>query len=134
MTSIRWTCFSPEETLKKIYPANPIASACIYILSNITEPGHIKKYGGVFLLLAGITPLHAALHAFALACQAADLNIKITKETKLDCWRKYLFISAFGTLTATYDQSMGEIVSERYEALNQVLHEIVAVANLPMYR
>ena len=51
-----------EQTLQKIYPKNKTASACIYILSNITSPGHIRKYGGVFLLIAGTK--HAETRSF----------------------------------------------------------------------
>ena len=118
-----------DETLRKIYPHNPIASACIYILSNITAPGHIKKYGGVFLMLAGMHPVNTCLHDFATLCNNAGLKMKVTTDAPLDCWRKYLFISALGTMTAYYDEPMGQILSDHKEELLSLLAEIVAVAN-----
>lgn len=119
-----------KEKIKKYFPQNPVCEACIYILSNITKPGTIKKYGGVFQLFIGsdeIQPktLEKIYHIF----NDADLKTKIAQDISLQCWRKYLFISAFATMTSFYDASMGEIVKNHEQELRNVLHEIIALAN-----
>jgi 2-dehydropantoate 2-reductase len=119
-----------KEKIQKYFPQNPICEACIYILSNITKPGTIKKYGGVFQLFIGsdeIQPktLEKIYHIF----NDADLKTKIAQDISLQCWRKYLFISAFATMTSFYDASMGEIVKNHEQELRDVLHEIIALAN-----
>ncbi|HIP44575.1 MAG TPA: 2-dehydropantoate 2-reductase [Sulfurospirillum arcachonense] len=119
-----------KDKIKKHFPKNPICEACIYILSNITKPGTIKKYGGVFQLFIGsdeIAPkkLEEIYHIF----NNANLKTKISQDIKLQCWRKYLFISAFATMTSFYNASMGEIVKEHERELRDVLSEIIALAN-----
>ena len=119
-----------KNKIKKYFPKNNICEACIYILSNITKPGTIKKYGGVFQLFIGsdeIAPkkLEEIYHIF----NNADLKTKISKDIKLQCWRKYLFISAFATMTSFYNASIGEIVKEHECELRDILSEIIALAN-----
>lgn len=119
-----------KEKLKKHFPKNPVCESCIYILSNITQPGFIKKYGGVFQLFIGsdeVPPkqLEEIYHIF----DNAGLKTKISSDITLQCWKKYLFISAFATMTSFYDASMGEIVKEHESELREVFQEIVAVAN-----
>ena len=119
-----------KEKIKKHFPKNPVCEACIYILSNIIELGIIKKYGGVFQLFIGsdeVPPkkLEEIYHIF----NNADLKTKIAQDIKLQCWRKYLFISAFATMTSFYDASMGEVVKKHESELKEVLAEIIALAN-----
>lgn len=119
-----------NEKIKKYFPKNPICAACIYILSNITKPGTIKKYGGVFQLFIGsdeVSPkkLEEIYHIF----NNADLKTKISQDITLQSWRKYLFISAFATMTSFYNASMGEVVKDHESELREVLNEIIALAN-----
>ena len=119
-----------KNKIKKYFPKNNICEACIYILSNITKPGTIKKYGGVFQLFIGsdeiaTKKLEEIYHIF----NNADLKTKISKDIKLQCWRKYLFISAFATMTSFYNASIGEIVKEHECELRDVLSEIITLAN-----
>jgi 2-dehydropantoate 2-reductase len=119
-----------KEKLKNYFPINPICESCIYIFSNIIKPGVIKKYGGVFQLFIGsdeISPkkLEEINHLF----NNAELKTKISKDITLQCWRKYLFISSFATLTSFYNVSIGEVVKNHESELRKVLSEIVALAN-----
>lgn len=119
-----------KEKIKKHFPKNPICEACIYILSNITKAGIIKKYGGVFQLFIGSNEvpkkrLEIIYHLF----NNADLKTKVSQDISLQCWRKYLFISAFATMTSFYNASMGEVVKEHESELREVLSEIIALAN-----
>ncbi len=119
-----------KEKLKKHFPNNPICESCIYILSNISKTGVIKKYGGVFQFFIGSDEVNPKkLEEISHIFNSADLKTKISKNIILQCWRKYLFISSFATMTSFYNASMGEIVKEHEEELIDVLIEIVALAN-----
>jgi 2-dehydropantoate 2-reductase len=117
------------QTLKRIYPKNPIASACIYVLSNITEPGYIKKYGGVFLLIAGANPMPENLTKLAELFNQAKLRFKKSDDIVLECWKKYLFIAVFGALTAYYNEPIGAIVEHHHEKTKALFLEIQAIAH-----
>jgi 2-dehydropantoate 2-reductase len=119
-----------KETLKKHFPNLLVCEACIYILSNLIQPGVIKKYGGVFQLFIGsdeVPPkkLEELYHLF----NQANLKTKVSTKISLECWRKYLFISSFAIMTTFYNESMGEIVKNHEEELRKVLEEIIKLAN-----
>lgn len=119
-----------EKTLAGVFPHNPIATACLYILSNIQSPGVIKKYGGVFLLIAGqIGTPHPHLYQLAMAFKNANMPFKLSDDIALACWKKYLFISVFGTLTAFYDKPIGWLMEHQSDEVRALLHEVVAIAN-----
>jgi len=119
-----------KEKIKNHFPNNPVCESCIYILSNITKAGTIKKYGGVFQLFIGSDEISPKkLEEIYNIFNSADLKTKIPQDIKLQCWRKYLFISAFATMTSFYDASMGEIVKDHENELRDVLSEIIALAN-----
>ncbi len=119
-----------KEKIKKYYPHNPICEACIYILSNIVKKGAIKKYGGVFQLFIGSDEIKTTkLEKIASLFNNANLKTKISKDIITQCWRKYLFISSFASLTSYYDTSMGEIVKNHESELRDILQEIINVAN-----
>lgn len=119
-----------KEKIQKHFPKNPVCEACIYILSNIKKPGIIKKYGGVFQLFIGSNEINQKkLEEICRIFNDADLKTKISKDIEIQCWRKYLFISAFATMTSFYDASMGEVVTKHESELREVLNEIIALAN-----
>jgi len=119
-----------KEKLKKIFPSNMICESCIYILSNIKEPGVIKKYGGAFKLFIGSNEIpNKKLDKIYKIFTNAGLNTKVSKNIELQCWRKYLFISAFATMTSFYDISIGAVVESHEKELKKTLKEIIALAN-----
>lgn len=119
-----------KEKLKEFFPNNPICESCIYVLSNIQNPGVIKKYGGVFQLYIGSSEVpKEILQELYTIFNDAGLKTKISEQIELQCWRKYLFISSFATLTSYYNVSIGEIVKKHEHELRDILHEIIALAN-----
>ncbi len=117
------------EVLRR-YPEARVLNGCIYIFSNITAPGAIKKYGGVFHLFYGSRsePGEQYAHIEALF-DAAGLKHRLTDKIELETWRKYLLISAFASLTSYYAVPLGIIAQDHYAELAQLLAEIKAVAN-----
>lgn len=118
-----------EQTLQKIYPKNKTASACIYILSNITSPGHIRKYGGVFLLIAGTKHAPQLLGELASLFQQAGLRFKQSDEIDYECWKKYIFIAVFGALSAYYNMSIGAIMEHHSDKAEKLFFEIQKIAH-----
>ncbi len=117
-------------TLKELYPNSNILNACVYILSNIKEPGVIKKYGNTFYLIFGSRFLPKENLTFLKELfDKADLKNKLTDKIVFETWRKFLFISSFAVMTSYYQKPMGWIIENKKEELIELLKEIVAVAN-----
>jgi len=112
------------------FPESSILNGCIYIFSNIKEPGVIKKYGGVFHLFYGSrSEPKESFAEIAKLFDATGLKHKLTDKIELETWRKYLLISAFASMTSYYAAPLGEIARDHYDELAEVLTEIKAIAN-----
>ena len=112
------------------FPEAQVLNGCIYIFSNITTPGSIKKYGGVFHLFYGSRNVPKEHYSQIEALfDATGLKHRLTDKIELETWRKYLLISAFASMTSYYKAPLGVIARDHYDELAQVLAEIKAVAN-----
>ncbi len=118
------------EYIRQYYPEATVLDGHIYILSNITTPGTIRKRGSVFRLVWGSEhPVDPTIvRALTELFDAAKLRHKHSETITLDSWKKYLFISAFASLTAYHNKSMDAITTEHSDELTSLLHEIVSVA------
>lgn len=119
-----------DKEVKEVFPNAKVLNGCIYILSNVKEPGVVKKYGGVFNLIYGTKeyPLGDFKHIKELF-DKAGLRNKLTDDIELETWKKYLLISAYASMTSYYKQPLGFIANEKLDELEKVLYEIKSVAN-----
>ena len=105
-----------------------VLDGCVYILSHKDEPGVVHKKGKVFALVFGGLKDESIVLKSIL--DETDLRVKISDDIQTDIWKKYIFISAFATLTSYYDKSIGYIYEHYFEEALEVLVEIASVANV----
>jgi len=112
-----------REVLEKITDAK-VTDACVYIVSHKVGAGLIKKSTDTFLLILseGVKELLEPL------VNKAGLRCKFSDDIKKELWKKFLFISAMGSLTSYHQVGMGTIFKEHHEELQSVLNEIFSVA------
>ncbi|MEA1955385.1 MAG: 2-dehydropantoate 2-reductase [Campylobacterota bacterium] len=104
-----------------------VLDGCMYILSHIEKAGVIRKKGKVFAgVFGGDTD---ATHKLASVFEEALLRYKIPLDIKTAIWKKYIFISAFATLTSYYDKSIGYVYEYYKDEAEAVLKEIVDFAS-----
>ena len=108
--------------------ANNVLDGCIYILSHIESAGVIRKKGKVFAAVFG-GELHASKQV-ADIFERADLRYKTPQNIQEAIWKKYIFISAFATLTSYYDTSIGGVYQHHYDEAKKLLEEIASVAKV----
>jgi 2-dehydropantoate 2-reductase len=60
---------------------------------------------------------------------AASLRYKTPEDIRTAVWKKYIFISAFATLTSYYDTSIGAIYEKHFDEAKALLKEIANVAH-----
>jgi len=104
---------------------------CVYILSNIKEPGFIEKKALTFYLIFGESKnqFQGKLKTLEEVLNESGLKSKLSQKIEFDCWTKYLLISSFATMTSFFDKPMGYIVEKERRVLEEVLNEIKSVAN-----
>jgi 2-dehydropantoate 2-reductase len=115
------------DTVRRMVDAK-VLNGCAYILSHIREPGVIRKQGKVFAALFGDPEyIGESLHIGYLF-KDAGLRAMTPDAIETALWKKYLFISAFATLTSYYDTSIRTVCDAHYSVAKAVLGEIAAVA------
>jgi len=103
-----------------------VLDGCVYILSHIESPGKIRKKGKVFAAVFG--GRKDATAVLATLFQKANLRYKTPEDIKTALWKKYLFISAFATLTSYYDTTIAAIYKNHKEEAEELLNEICSFA------
>lgn len=103
-----------------------VLDGCVYILSHIQNAGQIRKKGEVFSAVFGGES--EATATLASLFEKAQLRYKTPDDIQTALWKKYLFISAFATLTSYYDKSIAYVYERHYEEAQALLEEISAFA------
>ena len=117
-----------DRVLRRYYPENIIANGAIYIVSHLVEPGVIEVQSKRAYIVFGVDgEVPKPLMELAEILRKAGLKVKVSNDITTDVWKKFLLISAMGTLTSCYDAPMGAILSEHRKELEEILHEILAV-------
>ncbi len=103
-----------------------VLDGCVYILSHIETAGVIRKKGKVFASVFGgdIDATNTLKSVF----DEANLRVKTPSDIKSAIWKKYVFISAFATLTSYYDCSISDIYKNYFEEAKESLKEIASIA------
>ena len=103
-----------------------VLDGCVYILSHIAKAGKISKEGKVFAAVFGGEKV--AQDTLGSLFKKAQLRFKTPDNIEYAIWKKYIFISAFATLTSYYDTSIGYIYEYKREEAKELLKEIAEVA------
>jgi 2-dehydropantoate 2-reductase len=103
-----------------------------YIYATITAPGEIREAGGPKKIVFG--PMDGAPEprgdAILTTLRAAGITATLSGDIRTDLWKKFIFISAVGGMTALTRLTLGEIltVEETCSMLRGAMDEAVAVA------
>ncbi len=115
--------------LKKYLPKCILCEGCVYIISHLVKPGSIEKKSPLFYLLFGSQVDAPQAKDLEKLLNQSDLKAKYSTKISYDCWKKYLFIASFGTLTSYYKLCMNNVMQNHKADVLAVLDEIKKVAN-----
>jgi len=113
------------DTLRSLSDAS-VLDGCVYILSHIEKSGVIRKKGKVFAAIFGGD--EAGISKLVALFEKAQLRFKTPSDIKTAIWKKYIFISAFATLTSYYNNSIGYVYEHHKDEAKELLEEIAAFA------
>ena len=119
------------EDIQREFPNNPVWGGCIYLVSKLAEPGFIKETGGLEQLYFGSSlPNQKKLVEIEQVFKQAEIKADISPDIVQVMWEKFVFISAFATITSYYDTNVGSILSDpnKKDRLLKLFGEIVSVA------
>jgi 2-dehydropantoate 2-reductase len=118
-----------KTTLSKYLDTVILCEGCIYIVSHIKEAGYIVKKAPKFYLVFGSDKQDEKFEQLATILNESNLKSKYSQKIQYDCWKKYLFISSFASLTSYFKKPMGYVVNEQRQLLEEVVNEVKSVAN-----
>ena len=105
-----------------------VCEGCVYIISHIEAPGVIRKKSPLFYMVFGDTTITPKMEALAAVLNESGLKTKLTADARTECWKKYLFIATFATLTACHELPMDVVYARYPDEVDRALDEIIAVA------
>jgi len=116
-----------KETIEKIVEAKVLYGA-VYILAHKEADGVIVKNGKVFAALFGNSNYPQEVKSVSALFEKAQLRHKTPDNIEEAIWKKYLFISTFGSLTSYFDTTMREVYRLHKNWAEALLLEIAEVA------
>ncbi len=115
------------ETISGMVDAR-VMNGAVYILAHIQSPGIIRKEGKIFAAVFGGKGLQDETIYVDWLLGEAKLRTKTPPDIESALWKKYLFISAFATLTSYYDESIQSVYDQHTMETVSLLQEIVTLA------
>ena len=119
--------------VRKVITTGVVLPACVYVGTHIERAGKVSQKGGACKILFGPDPLRQDFDPKEIMRLFRDAAIKCewTSRVEEEVWTKFIFICGYGTVTAAYNKTVGEVFADdvlRGEVL-EVMREAVAVAS-----
>lgn len=120
------------ERIRKIIKNGMVLPACVYLGTHIAGPGVIEQNGGNGVILTGPNPLFPQYTGQYLQhyFRTKDIEMTWNNDPRPAIWEKYLFIAAFGLVSAFTEKSLGVIMeSDKLRGMVRgIIAEILSLA------
>ena len=120
------------ERIRKIIKNGIVLPACAYVSTHIEKSGVVTQTGPVGKLLFGRDPQNPNYFPNSLieVLKLSKINFQWFEDPYPAIWEKYMFIAAYGIVTASSNKTIGEVFSDfnLKENARQVMVEIFDIA------
>jgi 2-dehydropantoate 2-reductase len=121
------------ERIKQTVKTGKVLPACVYVGTHIEDYGKVVQQGGACKILLGTDPGVPDFIPSELLGILGGAGIKHEwfSDVYPEVWTKYLFIAAFGLVTAAFDRSLGQVMEtpSLRDYVLSVMGEIHAIAS-----
>jgi len=121
-----------DNRIRKIIAAGIVFPGCVYVGTHIETYGKVTQKGGAGKILFGKDPLHPGTVPDALFGLFAQSRIPFQwyDDPLPPVWEKFIFIAAFGLVTAYSNKTLGEVLDSAFlkQEVRSVMEEIAALA------
>ncbi len=119
-----------KERIRRYLPKAVVCHGCVYVVSHQKSEGVIVNKSSLFYLIFGDKKITSKMRELEELLKKSYLKCKLSETAHYECWKKYLFISTFATMTSYFDEPMDLIYKKYPDILYEVLHEVKRVANV----
>lgn len=121
-----------HERVRTILKAGIVLPACAYVGTHIEKPGIVTQKGAPGIILCGNDFAFKNFNHEPLITLFNDGNIRFNwvDDPFPAIWEKFIFIAAFGLVTAYSEKTIGEVTvdPELQGLVEKIMDEIVAIA------
>lgn len=109
-----------------------VLESCVYVGTHIESPGVIFQKGGSCKIHIGKDQKYPNFKPQKLLdiLEQSNINFEWEDDVRKSIWNKFIFIAAYGLMTATYDKTLGEIINNiKFSKLTKsIMQEIKDIA------
>ena len=125
------------DRIRKITDKGIIFPACVYVGTHIKSYGVVEQDGGACTVIFGQDPNNKDINADDVCELMGKAKIKFEWSSKHmeAIWSKYIFIAAYGLVTASENKTLGEVVnnkesSEKVKGIMKVIESVSKAENI----
>jgi len=119
------------ERLRSLHLGGRIWNGCVYIASQLTEPGDCRQTGGSCKMFFGSEAADEPdREEVPILFRDADIDAEYRHDIETIVWEKYLFVSPLGNATTFRDTTIGGILEDKegMELMETLLDELLVLA------
>lgn len=113
-------------------PNGYILPTCVFVGTHLERPGVVSQAGGEGVILMGGDPDHPGFVPKSLLSllERAGISCRWFDDSRPALWEKFVFISAFGLVTAASHKNLGEVLldPELMADVKGIMGEVVEIA------
>jgi 2-dehydropantoate 2-reductase len=99
-----------REIVREALPnAENIMEGCIYVASNVKQPGHIQHVGGPGKIFVGGKENKLLIDLL----ENGGLDITYVENINQILWKKYLFVAPVAAITSAYKVTFGQLLEDK---------------------
>jgi 2-dehydropantoate 2-reductase len=100
------------ERIRRVTPVGQVLPACALVGTHLERPGLVRQVGEPGRVYVGPDPARPGCSSEPLTrlLEAASIAYCWSADSRPAIWEKFLFISAFGLVTATSGKTVGEVL------------------------
>jgi 2-dehydropantoate 2-reductase len=119
------------ERIRSIMGNGIVLPACVYLGTHIEKPGVIEQSGGNGIILTGHDPRVPNYHADNVISffKETGIGLEWHENPSLPIWEKFIFIAAFGLVTAYSGKTLGEVMEDAdlRNTVYGIMQEIISI-------
>lgn len=116
------------QRIRRVTDRGIVFPACVYVGTHIEAPGIVHQSGGAGTIIFGKDPLRmdAGADDICKLMDAVGIKYSWSETYREEIWSKYMFIAAYGLVTAAEKRSLGEVFEnqELGEKVKNIMAEI----------
>jgi len=120
------------ERIRRNLPSGILLPACVYVGTHVERPGVVAQKGADGVIVCGPDPDRTDFDPAPLVRLFDEVGVSFQWQEDVRCaiWTKYVFIAAFGLVTAHTGQSIGGVLVDHHavQTAREIMSEIVAIA------